>query len=153
MKIFIGMKVPRQDESLRHSAERLSAIVKSAGHQPFVAADEIAQRTLKDPQDFMPFVRKHLQESDLVIILNHPELRGGLIEAGMAYAWNIPIWLCYRTSEKVSSSLYGCAAVTIEYSNLDDLDDKLSRRLRTQKIKLTGGLEKTATWISLEASH
>ena len=150
MKIFIGMKVPREDEDLRRSANRLSAIIKSAGHLPFVATDEIAQRGLIDPNDFMPFVRKHLQDSDLVIILNHPELRGGLIEAGMAYAWDIPIWLCYRPSERLSSSMRGCAAETIEYVDLDDLDYKLSRRLSVQKINLPNGPDKTVTWIWLE---
>jgi hypothetical protein len=129
MKIFIGMKVPREDTSLRRAADLLSAAVKSAGHQPFVATDEIAQRRLKDPQDFMPFVRDHIRDAELVIILNHPELRGGLIEAGIAYAWNIPIWLCRRSGERVSSSMHGCAAVTIEYTDLDDLHDKLSGRL------------------------
>lgn len=150
MKIFIGMKVPREDESLLRYADRFSVLIKSAGHQPFVAADEIARHGLTDSNDFMPFVRKHLQGSALVIILNHAELRGGLIEAGMAYAWNIPIWLCYRPSERISSSMLGCAAVTIEYVDLDDLDDKLSRRLTEHKIKLSGGPEKTVTWIWLD---
>jgi hypothetical protein len=134
MKVFIGMKVPREDESLRRAADLLFAIVKSAGHQPFVATDEIAQRQLKDPKDFMPFVRDHLRDVELVIILNHAELRGGLIEAGIAYAWNIPIWLCQRPGERVSSSMQGCADVTIEYDHLDELHDKLFNRF----IKVQG---------------
>jgi len=92
-------------------------------------ADEIAQRGLTDPQEFMPFAHKNLLDSDLVILLYHPELRGGLIEAGMAYAQKIPIWLCHRAGEHVSSSMRGCADVTIEYGGLDDLQDKLSNRL------------------------
>jgi hypothetical protein len=134
MKIFIGMKVPREEESLRRAADLLSAAVNSAGHQPFVATDEIANRGLIHPQDFMPFVRERLREAELVILLNHAELRGGLIEAGMAYAWGIPIWLCHRLGERVSSSLRGCAAATIEYADLDDLQDKLSRRLTAEYI-------------------
>ena len=77
----------------------------------------------------MPFVRGHLRCADLVILLNHPELRGGLIEAGMAYAWDIPIWLCHKPGERVSSSMRGCADVTIEYTTLDELHDKLSDQL------------------------
>jgi hypothetical protein len=130
MKVFIGMKVPRENESLRRAADLLFATVKSAGHQPFVAADEIAQRQLKDPKVFMPFVRDHLRDVELVIILNHAELRGGLIEAGIAYAWNIPIWLCQRPGERVSSSMWGCAAMTIEYDNLDELHTQLFNRLK-----------------------
>ena len=123
------MKVPCIDAELRLAADLLAATVKSAGHQPFVATDEIAKRRLTDPKDFMPFVRQNLLDSDLVILLYHPDLRGGLIEAGMAYAQNTPIWLCNKSSERVSSSMRGCAAVTIEYESLEDLRYKLSNRL------------------------
>lgn len=129
MKIFIVIKAPRADKTLRLAADLLTATVKSAGHQPFLASDEIVARGITDPKDFMPFVADHIRSADLLLILNHPELRGGLIEAGMAYAWNIPIWLCYQPGERVSSSLHGCSAVTIEYADLDDLCDKLSSQL------------------------
>jgi nucleoside 2-deoxyribosyltransferase len=129
MKFFISMKVPRENIELRQAADMLAETISSAGHEPFLATDEIAQRGLTDPQEFMPFAHKNLLDSDLVILLYHPELRGGLIEAGMAYAQKIPIWLCHRAGERVSSSMRGCADVTIEYGGLDDLQDKLSKRL------------------------
>lgn len=129
MKVFIGMKVPRADEELRLAADLLTATVKATGHHPFLATDEIAKRGLTSPKDFMPFVREHLRSADLVIILNHPDLRGGLIEAGMAYAWDIPIWLCYKLGEHVSSSMRGCADVTIEYESLDELREKIFAQL------------------------
>ena len=123
------MKVPRGDRELRLAADLLFSTVKLAGHQPFLATDEIAQQELSDPKGFMPFVRGHLHNSGLAIILNHPELRGGLIEAGMAYAWNIPIWLCHQPGERVSSSMHGCADVTLEYATLDDLREQISNLL------------------------
>jgi len=129
MKIFIGMKVPRTDNELRLVADLLVATVELTGHSPFLATEEIARQNLTDPSAFMPFVREHLRRANLVIILNHPELRGGLIEAGMAYAWDIPIWLCHKPGERVSSSMRGCAYVTIEYTSLEDLRDKLSGQL------------------------
>jgi len=131
MKIFIAMKVPRVDEELRLVANLITAAVKSAGHLPFLATDEIARRGLTDPREFMPFVRDHIHGADLAIIINHPELRGGLIEAGMAYAWDIPIWLCYKLGERVSSSMRGCADVTIGYETLDNLRDQLSSQLKS----------------------
>ena len=36
----------------------------------------------------------------------------------------IPIWLCHKPDERVSSSMRGCADVTIEYESLDDLMKK-----------------------------
>ena len=94
-----------------------------------IATDEIAKRGLSAPDDFMPFARQNLLDSDLVIVLYHPELRGGLIEAGMAYAQGIPIWLCYRAGKRVSSSMRGSADVTIEYEGLDDLKHNLVKKL------------------------
>ena len=123
------MKVPRADVKLRQAADMLAEVISSAGHEPFLATDEIAGRGLTNPQDFMPFVREHIQTADLVILLHHPELRGGLIEAGIAYAQTIPIWLCHRPGEHVSSSMRGCADETFEYKRLDDLQKKLSSRL------------------------
>lgn len=129
MKIFISMKVPRVDVELRQFADMLAETISSAGHQPFVAIDEIAKHRLTAPKEFMPFARQNLLDSDLLILLYHPELRGGLIEAGMAYAQKIPIWLCHRKSEHVSSSMRGCADVTIKYESLDDLQMKLFNAL------------------------
>ena len=130
MIVFIAMKVPRTDKELRLAADLLSATVKSTGHQPFLATDEIAKRGLIDPKEFMPFVRQNLHNADLLILLNHPDLRGGLIEAGMAYAREIPIWLCHKPGERVSSSMRGCADVAIEYESLDDLQRKLFNTLK-----------------------
>ncbi len=125
MKIFVSMKVSRADVELRQAAEVLAETISSAGHQPFVATDEIAKRRLTDPQEFMLFARQNLLDSELVILLYHPDLRGGLIEAGMAYAQKIPIWLCHKPGERVSSSMRGCTDVTIEYESLDDLQRKI----------------------------
>jgi hypothetical protein len=136
MKIFIAIKVPRTDLQLRQAADLLFETVSSIGHEPFLATDEIAVRGLTSPYDFMPFVREHLNSADLLILLNHPDLRGGLIETGMAYAWKIPIWLCHKPGECVSSSMRGCADVTIEYGTLDDLQDKLSQHLKNQENEL-----------------
>ena len=130
MKIFISQKVPRGDEELRLVSDLLLATVKSAGHQPFLATDEIARAGLTSPKDFMPFVRDHLADTDLFIVIYHPELRGGLIEVGIAYEHRIPIWLCHKPEEKISSSMLGCADVVMEYNDLVDLKEKVVENLK-----------------------
>lgn len=102
-----------------------------AGHAPFVAFREIAQREMSQASQFMPFVRAQIQSSDLILLLYEIDLRGGLIEAGLAYAFRIPIWLCYREGERVSSSVLGCADIVISYNNLSDLKEKLSEAYRS----------------------
>jgi len=130
MKIFISQKVPRGDEELRLISDLLLATVKSSGHQPFLATDEIARAGFSAPQDFMPFVREHLADADLFIVVYHPELRGGLIEVGIAYERGIPIWLCHKPEEKVSSSMLGCADMVMTYENVDELKEKVSKLLK-----------------------
>jgi hypothetical protein len=72
-------------------------------------------------QGNMPFVRGHLLSCKLLLILYHPELRGGLIELGIAFAYGIPIWLTHHRGETVSSSALGCANRVLEYETLEDL--------------------------------
>jgi len=78
----------------------------------------------------MPFVREHLADADLFIVVYHPELRGGLIEVGIAYERGIPIWLCHKPEEKVSSSMLGCADMVMTYENVDELKEKVSKLLK-----------------------
>ena len=62
-------------------------------------------------------------------LVNHPELRGGWIETGIAYADRVPIWLLHRSDEKVSSSGRGCAQRVLTYHNLEDLAEGLASAL------------------------
>ena len=128
MKIFISMKAPRDNDALRAASSALGKLIRAAGHEPFVAWREIEQQQLS-PQQFMPFVNEHLRTCDLLIALYHPELRGGLVEIGMAYACNIPIWLAHLSGEKVSSSALGCADRVLEYSSINDLKDMIREHL------------------------
>ena len=120
MKIFISQKAPRGDENLLTASLALADTVRAAGHEPFLAWREIEQLGLSARQ-FMPFVRDHLRTCELLLILYHPQLRGGLIELGIAYAGGIPIWLAHSRGQRVSSSALGCADLVLEYSGLDDL--------------------------------
>ncbi len=129
MKIFVSLKVPRGDPEREAIIEDLVDSIHTAGHIPFVATEEIARAGLTEPQEFMPFVREHLVDSNLFIVIYHPDLRGGLIEVGIAYERRIPIWLCHKAEKKVSSSMLGCADVVVTYENVNQLKEKISNIL------------------------
>ena len=129
MKIFIGLKVPRGDVEREAIVAHLERAIRLAGHIPFVAVDEIVGAGLTKPKDFMPFVRDALADCDLMIVIYHPELRGGLIEVGIAYQRKIPIWLCHKADEKISSSMLGCADEIFEYAGADGLSEQVFARL------------------------
>ena len=107
--------------------------MRRAGHQAFVAYREIQQRGWQDGREFMPFVRQHLRGSGLLLLVYTPDLRGGLIEAGMAYAWDVPIWLVQRRGERVSSSARGCAERIFAYDDLEALAAMLENALSEVK--------------------
>ncbi len=147
MKIFVSLKVPRGDNDLRAASLALAEAITAAGHVPFVAWQEIEvdRALLKDrallvnramldqgptPQQFMPFVRESLRSCDLVLVLYHPELRGGLIELGIAYAYGIPIWLAHRSEDRVSSSALGCASLVMQYTSIEILRDMIFEKLK-----------------------
>ena len=129
MKIFIVVKVPRGDKERQEIARRLADFTRQAGHEPFVAFQEIIDRGIDRPDEFMPFARQQIHSSDLVVVLYHPQLRGGLIEMGIAYDRGIPIWLLHKPGERVSSSALGCAGQVVEYTGLDDLITQLTAQL------------------------
>ena len=129
MKIFVSMKAIRADAELASVASALDSAIRTTGHEPFLATQEIANAGMTSPQEFMPFVRRELATCHLCILVYHPELRGGLIEAGMAYERRIPIWLCHKPNEKVSSSMLGCADVVLTYNDMNNLKAKIIEKL------------------------
>ena len=129
MKVFVSLKVPRGDLERESIITHLSEAISTKGHSPFIATSESAQAGLTEPKDFMPFVRDHLADTELLIVVYHPELRGGLIEVGMAYERRIPIWLCHKAEKKVSSSMVGCANKVITYNRVGDLKKKMLEEL------------------------
>lgn len=130
MRVFIALKVPRGNTERLRLSWVLAAEARRAGHTPFVGWQEIVRRRLVSPNVFMPFIRQNIRLSGLFWLAYHPELRGGLIEAGMAYAFGVPVWLLYPAGQEVSSSALGCANRLIAYTNLDDLADQLRQALK-----------------------
>lgn len=135
MKIFVSMKVPRADVELASVISTLDSTIRTAGHTPFIATQEIADTGLTSPQEFMPFVRDALATCNLCIVIYHSELRGGLIEVGIAYERGLPIWLCHKPDEKVSSSMRGCADMVLTYNDVNDLKEKVQDKLNRQDEK------------------
>jgi hypothetical protein len=126
MRIFVGMKALRQDPHRLALAECVERSLRTAGHDVFIASAHISRLGLTDAQVFMPLVLREMQCCQAVLIIYQDDLRGGLIELGMAYALQLPIWLAAPVSAAhISSSALGCAHKLIVYEDLDDLDHKM----------------------------
>lgn len=139
MRVFVATKVPSRAPSGQaertQTAQAVRQMLQDNGHEVFLAYWELEQRGISDPRQFMPLVREQIRQSDLVVILYDAELRGGLIEEGIAYAEGVPVWLAHRVGERVSSSALGCAEAVIEYSDLPGLVQRLAQQLQEDKGK------------------
>ncbi|MDH5506303.1 MAG: hypothetical protein OEZ02_03705 [Anaerolineae bacterium] len=110
-------------------AELLTGKCKQAGHIPCLAYAEIARAGMTGGEQWMPWVREQVRGTDLVLLAYTAELRGGLIEAGIAYAAGVPVWLLARSGERVSNSARGCAQRVIAYESLEALGEVLEEVL------------------------
>jgi nucleoside 2-deoxyribosyltransferase len=124
MKFFIAMRVPRDDPSAELLASAVAGVLNSTGNTPFIAYQEIARRGLS-PEQFMPYVRGEISTSNIVLVVYSPDLRGGLIELGIAYALGVPVWMAVHNGERVSRSARACASKIIEYTTLQELETDL----------------------------
>lgn len=120
MKIFVTL---RADPALHTLADLLEAEITRAGHTPFIASRELAKRGLHP--GFMRYIREELETSDLLLLLYHPDLRGGLIEQGIAYTLGIPVWLAHPIGLKISTTAQECANRLIPYQDYTDLITQL----------------------------
>ena len=124
MKIFVAMRVPRHDPSAEQLATAVGEVISAAGHTPFIAYQEIARRGLP-PEQFMPYVRDEISTSNIVLVIYSPDLRGGLIELGIAYALGVPVWLAIHPGKHVSTSALACASKVFNFTTAQELSDEL----------------------------
>ena len=132
MKVFVAIRVPRDNPAAEHLVAVVGEVLRSSGNIAFVAYQEIARRGLS-PAQFMPYVREEISTSNIVLVVYSPDLRGGLIELGIAYALGVPVWLAVRKGERVSTSALACATQVIEYATLQELESGL-------RIAINGGV-------------
>lgn len=126
MKIFVTLRATSETHTL---ADLLETEITRAGHTPFIASRELAKRGLQP--GFMPYICEELESSHLLLLLYHPDLRGGLIEQGIAYALGIPVWLAYPTDLKLSTTARECATKLIPYQTPEHLLAQLYLALPT----------------------
>lgn len=129
MQIFVTLKAPCEDPALQSLAGLLETEITRAGHSPFIASCELAKRGLA--AGFMQYIRQHIKNSDLLLLLYHPDLRGGLIEQGIAYALGIPVWLAHPADLNISTTARECATQNFPYHTPQHLLTQIHFKLST----------------------
>jgi hypothetical protein len=127
--VFIVVKYSHPEAEL--ISDRLVTLTNTAGYQSFLGYREIRDRQLTDGTQWMPFIKQQLAQAQLCLLVYDPLLRGGLVEAGIAFAYAIPIWLIVQRDLAISRSVLGCATRLFRYDRLHDLEQQLAQAYRT----------------------
>lgn len=134
MNAYLGIKF-HEDLSNKEFIESLADSIEKAGirvvvfHRDFEKWGEISFK----PEELMKKTFEFIKKSDLLIIEFSEKGVGLSIEAGFAYANNIPIWIIAKKSSKISETIKGIAKEIILYDNFNDLTLKLEKLISKKK--------------------
>jgi len=131
MKIYITSRFKGSQEN-KAEIERLCLAVREAGFEDFhfIRDVENFQTNFFDTQkELWESARNHIVECDalLIDITDHPS-GGRLIEAGIAFALNKPVFVILKRNTAYKDFYEGIADSVFEYTEIEDITEYLKSR-------------------------
>lgn len=122
MKVYIGFKY-HKDHRNKDSVEKLVALLEKKGYQTACIVEDNyrGQQKITNSIDLMKATFDKIDECDLVIIDLSEKGVGLGIEAGYAYAKDIPVITIAKQGSDVSETLEGISKSIIFYNRIEDL--------------------------------
>ena len=133
MKVYI---TSRFKGSLENKAyiDKLCAAVKDAGMEDFHFIRDIEHYQpdfFEDKQQLWESALKHLTECDALLIdISDSPSGGRLVEAGMAYSLNKPIYVIVKNGVEYKDFYDGIATSVIKYDEIGDIIKQLKFLLK-----------------------
>lgn len=124
MKIYI---TSRFDSSLDNKKEidNLCTAVRNAGVEDFHATRDMVG-PFDSQRDLWETARKYINECDALLIDVSDSPSGGrLVETGMAFSLNKPIYVIVKNGVKYKSFYEGIATSIIKYDEINDITEQL----------------------------
>lgn len=123
MKAYIGIKY-HEDYRNKAIVDKISSILENNGYETIciVRDTNIEQQNKYNPRDLMKLTFEKIDNCDLVIIDLTEKGVGLGIEAGYAYAKEIPIITIAKSSSDISETLVGISKKIFLYNNIEDLE-------------------------------
>ena len=128
--IYLAYK--HDDAASQQLAQELAEHLGDHGHRTLLAPLEIARHKLS-VHERMRWVKQQLEHTAWLVVLEHPQLRGGLIELGIAHALGVPSVVCHHPGARVSSSALGCALAVLTHHDSLDLAQQLRQVFNTAR--------------------
>lgn len=127
MKAYIGIKY-YEDYRNMEIINKISSALERNGYRTSCIVRDIQNHQIKyNPQELMKLTFKEIDECDLVVIDLSEKGVGLGIEAGYAFARNIPIITIADIRADISETLEGISRKVIFYNDVEDIDNLLSK--------------------------
>lgn len=123
MKAYIGIKF-HEDYRNKEVIDKISSILEQKGYQPICIVRDISmnQQNKYTASELMKLTFERIDACDLVIIELTEKGVGLGIEAGYAYAKEIPIITIAKNGSDISETLEGISKEISFYNNIEDLE-------------------------------
>lgn len=127
MRAYIGIKY-HEDYSNKLIVDRISSILEKKGYETICVVRDIEsnQQTEYSPHELMKLTFEKINICDLVLIELTEKGVGLGIEAGYAYAKEIPIVTIAKTGSDISETLVGISNKILFYDDIEDIEVQLN---------------------------
>lgn len=122
MKAYIGIKY-HEDYRNKAVVDKVSSVLEENGYETICIVRDMSmeRQNRYTPSELMKFTFEKIDICDLVIIDLTEKGVGLGIEAGYAYAKEIPIITIAKSGSDISETLEGISNKIIFYHNIEDL--------------------------------
>jgi len=129
MKIYITSRFKGSSEN-KENIEKLCLAVRDAGMEDFHFIRDVEHyqpNFFKNQKELWSAALKYLTKCDALLIdISDSPSGGRLVEAGMAYALNMPIYVIVKQGIKYKDFYNGIATSIYEYDELSDITKQIS---------------------------
>lgn len=135
MKVYVTARFKGALEQ-REAIEALCRAVRDASMEDFCFIRDIEnyRKIFHDPKELWQRSREELRACDALLIdVSDMPTTGRVIEAGMAYAWKLPIFVIAKNNIEYKDAYNGIAARVIRYSSLDNVTTELKDYLENSQ--------------------
>jgi nucleoside 2-deoxyribosyltransferase len=128
MKVYITSRFKGSLEN-KADIDKLCSVVRNAGMEDFHFIRDIEHYQpdfFKDKKQLWVSALKHLAECDALLIdISDSPSGGRLVEAGMAYSLNKPIYVIVKNGVEYKDFYDGIATSVIKYDEIGDITKQL----------------------------
>lgn len=128
MRIYIAARFKGASDN-KNDIEKLCSAVRAAGMEDFCFIRDIEHyesNFFSTPKELWDAARRYIAECDAILIDVSDSPSGGrLVEAGIAYALDKPIYIIVKNGVDYKDFYNGIATSVIRYENVEDITEQL----------------------------